>query len=368
MALFGRQATIGLDIGRSSIIGVQVAGKDSAPCLKAYHERPLPEGLVFEGEVLDAEGLGAEIKAFMRDSGMRGRVVHLGVGNQKVVVRNIDVPEMAEDELRGAIEFQAQDYIPIPVTDAVLDFQVLGRAADEDGLTRQQVLLVAAQRDMIKGYLDASRKAGVRVAGIDVSAFALLRAVSPEVSFIDQGTDPLGAFAVADISSSVSTLVVAREGTPLFTRIVNFSWDNFTQALVERQGILPEDALALAEQIGVNGPLSPDVNLYTGPTIVEAQGTLGRVAEALSEEIHRSLDYFHSQEYSTPVDRLVLTGQGALLRNLDAYLSESLGIPVLVGNPLLKLSRNASGKPDALLAAIAPRMAVAVGLALDEVA
>src|SRR5665647_1337956 len=99
-SLFGRQAMIGLDIGKSSIVGVQVVGRAPGAVLKVVHDRPIPEGLVFEGEVLDADGLAAELKAFMRDAKMKGKFVHLGVGNQKVIVRNIEVPEMAEDELR----------------------------------------------------------------------------------------------------------------------------------------------------------------------------------------------------------------------------------------------------------------------------
>ena len=255
MALFSsRQNTIGLDIGKSSIIGVQVAGRAPTMVLKGYHERPIPEGIVFEGEVLDPESLAGEIKGFMRDSNLKGKVVHLGVGNQKVIVRNIEVPEMAEDELKGAIEFQAQDYIPIPLDEAVLDFQVVGHTTDEEGTAKQQVLLVAAQKEMIDRYMDASKRAGVKLAGIDVSAFALIRALEPQVSFVDQGSDPKQAFGIVNISSSVSTLVVARDGVPKFTRIVNVAFDNFTRALVSRQGIPPADAAQLAERVGVPGP------------------------------------------------------------------------------------------------------------------
>ena len=91
------------------------------------------------------------------------------------------------------------------------------------------------------------------------------------------------------------------------------------------------------------------------------------VAEELGEEIRRSLDYYMSQDYAAGVGRLVVTGRGALLRNLGTYLSGFLTIPVEVGNPLAKISQNGSGQPDEFLTAVAPRLAVAVGLALDEV-
>lgn len=368
MALLGAgQAPIGLDIGKSSIVGVQVSGRSPNFVLKGYAERALPEGIMFEGEVVDPVALANELKAFMKDARMKGKVVNLGVGNQKVIVRQIEVPEMGEEELRGAIEFQAQDYIPIPIEEAVLDFQVVNRYAGDDGVGKQQVLLVAAQKDMVNKFLEAANKAGIKVAGIDVNAFALIRALATPVAFIDQGGQAARTLGVVNISSAVSTLVVAVDGVPKFTRIINFTNDAFTRLLVERQGILPEDALALMERVGLPGPVAPDSATYNPVTIDEVHASLGSVAEELAEEIRRSLDYYQSQDYAAYADHLYLTGRGALLLNLDSYLSEFLGIRVERGNPLLKLVQNGSGVPDEVLASLAPRLAIAVGLALDEV-
>jgi type IV pilus assembly protein PilM len=365
--LTSRQSAIGLDIGKSSIVGVQLAGKAPSAVLKSFHERPIPEGLVFEGEVIDPQGLAAEIKGFMKESHMKGKDIHLGVGNQKVIVRNIEVPDMGEQELRGAIEFQAQDYIPIPMDEAVLDFQVVDRTTDEEGVAKQQVLLVAAQREMIGRYLEAAKKAGVRVAGIDVNAFALIRSLSPQVSFVDQGTDVAETFGIVNVSSSVSTLVVASNKIPRFTRIVNVAYDSFTQALMNRQGVPLEDALVLSEHIGLPGPIPADSETFNTATIADVQNSLGSVAEELGEEIRRSLDYYTSQDHDARVDLIILTGRAALVRNLDTYLSEFLNLTVKIGNPLAKIQKNVSGQSEEVLTAVAPRLAVAVGLAMDEV-
>lgn len=365
--LGGKQDTIGLDIGKSSIIGVQLGGKAPAAVLRAYHERPIPEGLVFEGEVVDAESLAGELKAFMREAHMKGKLVNLGVGNQKVIVRNIETPEMSDEELRGAIEFQAQDYIPIPVAEAVLDFQVVSRYADQDGVAKQRVLLVAAQRDMVDRFLLAATKAGLKVAGIDASAFALIRALSPSVSFVDQGGEEGKPLGVINISSSVSSLVVAVDGVPKFTRTIGFAHDQFKGVLVEHQGVEPEDADRLIEGIGLPGGVQPDLETYNPVTVDEVHGVLATAADELADEIRRSIDYFQSQDYTTQVDHLVLTGRGALLRNLDSYLSESLGLHVSVGNPLMKVSEVANTIDGEVLMSVAPRLAVAIGLALDEV-
>ena len=146
----------------------------------------LPEGLVVDGEIVDVDLFARELKAFVNQYKLRGRSVQVAVSNQKVIVRNIDMPEMTEDELRGAIEFQAQDYIPIPVDEVVLDFQVVGKQVNPDGASRQEVLLVAAQRTMISTFLGAIKQAGLKVAGIDVSSMALVRALLPPTSFLGE--------------------------------------------------------------------------------------------------------------------------------------------------------------------------------------
>jgi type IV pilus assembly protein PilM len=215
--------------------------------------------------------------------------------------------------------------------------------------------------------MDAGRESGLRIVGIDVSAFALIRSLAPPVSFVDQGAEGAQALGIVNISSSVSTVVVAVEGVPKFTRIVSSAHDRFISALVERQSIPLSDALGLAERVGLAGPVAPDSDTYSETTIVEVQALLGDVAEEFANELRRSLDYYQTQDYSAPIERLIVTGRGTGLLNLIPYLSEQLNMSVEVGNPLLKIAHNRSGLADDVLAAIAPRLAIAVGLALEEV-
>jgi type IV pilus assembly protein PilM len=365
--LGGRREPIGLQIGKASVVAAQLSGRPHEPVLRTFAERLLPPGIVFEGEVLDPESLAVELKALFKESSLKGKVVRVGVGNQKVVVRNIEVPDMDPEELRGAIEFQAQDYIPLPIENVTLDYQVVGRQVDEDGVVRQKVLLVAAQTDMIQQFLTACHKAGLVVEGIDLNAFAVLRALTPPIPFLEQGAAPEEATGFLNIESSVNTLVVAAAGIPMFTRISSFAYDNFQSVLVEHQGVPPEDARALTELIGVPGPLAAFEESYSAATVTDVRGTLERVADQFSADIRRSLDYYLSQEYAVPVAGLVLSGRGPLLRNLDSYLSESLGLPVEIGNSMVRIVANKTGYPDEYVAAMAPRLAVPIGLALDEV-
>ncbi len=359
-------APLALDIGGSTVTAIQLAGGGNHMKLRRFCEAPLPEGLVVDGEIVDADLLGRELKTFVSKNGLRGRSAQVSVSNQKVIVRNIDMPEMTEAELVGAIEYQAQDYIPIPVDEAVLDFQILGKSMDADGQPRQEVLLVAAQRTMIDTLLTSLKQAGLKVSGVDVSSLALIRALVPGRSLADAEAQTGVSRGLVDISSSVSTLVVAVDDMLKFTRVINFSSDRFARVIAEHRGIPFEDAAGLVQTVGLPGPLAPEGDVYSPEVVAETQQQAGQAAAELVDEIRRSFDYYQSQDGVTPVTELVLSGRGTLVRNLDAHLAEALGLPVVIGNPLTRVSDNASSLSDDTLAAIGPSLAVAIGLALPE--
>ncbi len=355
---------VALDIGASSVTALQLTGSGNKVKIRRYHEGTLPEGLVVDGEIVDADLFGRELKHFVNKNGLKGRSVQVGVSNQKVIIRTIDMPEMTETELLGAIEYQAQDYIPIPVEDAVLDFQVLGRHADAEGQPRQQVLLVAAQRGMIDTLLTSLKHAGLKVAGVDVSSLALVRALVPGAELVTEATG-VGR-GIVDISSAVSTLVVAVDDAPKFTRVINFSSDRFAKVVSEQRGIPFDDAARLAQSVGLPGPLGVEASVYSPEVVAETQALTSKAAGELVDEIQRSFDYYQSQESATAVRELILSGRGTLVRNLDAYLAEALDLPVVIGNPLSRVSDNSSNLSDDSLALIGPSLAVAIGLALPE--
>jgi type IV pilus assembly protein PilM len=357
---------LALDIGSSTITAIELAGSGSKLKLRRFYESPLPDGLVVDGEIVDADLFGRELKGFVHRNGLRGRATQVGVSNQKVIVRNIDMPDMTEAELVGAIEFQAQDYIPIPVEDAVLDFQILGRKTDAEGQPRQEVLLVAAQRAMIDTLLSSLKLAGLKVSGVDVSSLALIRALVPAASFLADPSRAGICRGLVDISSSVSTLVVAVDDSLKFTRVINFSSDRFARVISEQRGIPFGDASGLVQTVGLPGPLAPEGEVYSPAVVADTQRQAGKAAAELVDEIRRSFDYYQGQEGVTPVKELVLSGRGTLVRNLDSHLSEALGLPVVIGNPLSRVSDNSSSLSDDTLALIGPSLAVAIGLALPE--
>ncbi len=363
---FTTSGAYALEIGGSEVSALRLGGSRGRLKLREYFTSELPEGLVVDGEITDVDLLARELKLFVKQHGLRGRAVQLGVSNQKVIVRNIDLPEMTAEELRGALEYQAQDYIPIPIEEAVVDFQVLGSRESADGGKRQEVLLVAAQKQMITNFLDCLKQAGLRVLGIDIYGLALVRALLPEAYTALGGDESRSCRGIADVSTSVCTLAVAEGSVLRFSRVINFSSDRFARVLSEQRGLPLSDATLLVENVGLEGPLSPVADVYSPEVVTETRQLLSQLAAELSGEIRRSFDYYQSQEHGTPVVELLLSGRGALIPNLDAHLHRALGIPVQIANPLHLVAQNSSKVSDAELGRLAPKLSVLVGLALPE--
>ncbi len=195
-----------------------------------------------------------------------------GVSNQKVIVRNIDMPEMTEEELRGAIEYQAQDYIPIPVEDAVLDFQILGRRTDAEGAARQEVLLVAAQtrHDRHAAHLaQAGWPEGRRGGRVQLGAGQGPRPVSRAPLWRAAQTGVCRG--LVDISSSVSTLVVAVDDALKFTRVVNFSSDRFAKAICRTARDSFRGRCHVGAVCRPAGPLAPEGDVYSPEVVADTQ-------------------------------------------------------------------------------------------------
>ena len=356
---------VGIDLQQASIAGAQVKGARQNNTLTNVAVRALPEGLVFEGEVVDIDGLAAELKSFWKASGFTGKKFSLGVANQKIVVRTMEFPLIDEKELRAAIEFQAQEAIPIPLDDAILDFEVLSTEPTADGGGKQKVLIVAAQRDMITMFTQAAQKAGLGIDGIDLQAFALMRSVAPMVSLVDQGAPGGDATALVNIGSGVTNLVVALNGAPQFTRVVNIGCDGMVQDLMQHRGIDYGEADMLRLSVGLTGTDQAATDLEPA-TVSEVHDVLDASCEAFADEIRRSIDYYHSQEQEGHIASLLLSGEGSLTRNVCEYLGAALHLPVALGDPLQHVPDNKTKLPQQELQAMAPRLAIALGLALDD--
>jgi type IV pilus assembly protein PilM len=339
---------VALDIGSSAVAGAEI--KDGKSLSRAAVEE-LPEGLVVDGEVAEPVDLANHIKRFWKDAKFSGRSVRLGVANQRVVVRTIELPAIDDPaELRQTVEIEAADHIPIPPDQAIIDFQPVGWIDDEDG-PRQRLVVVAAHREMIDALVSSVRRAGLRVDGIDLEAFALIRSLTPAVA----GGD--GAHVLCHIGAGATNIIVSVDRTSQFTRLVGLGGLDLTNAVADQTGLSPHEAEALKAACGLLGDVPAG---WDHATVTRVRHALALAVRPLVQEIGRTIDFYRSQEFARPVGQLVLSGGTALCAGLDRYVQQALGLEVVVGNPLQNLTRAADLSHD-----VATRAAVAVGLALD---
>jgi type IV pilus assembly protein PilM len=296
---------VGLDIDGRYLAAAQVSGGR----VTRAASQGLPEGLVRDGEVTDPETLAQHLKSFAAATSLP-RNVRIGVANQQIVVRVVELPRIEDEKQRhAAVRFQASEAIAMPLDEAVLDHQVAGFSTAADGTARMQVVLVAARRKMIETLLDAVKVAGLKAEGVDLDAFALVRALATGSDDPDQ---PARVFCHL---AGVTNLAVAVGTSCFFTRPLAAVWDE-------------DDA-----------------------------------GSRLADEIRLSIDYYMTQAQAKPVGTVVLSGPGSADEQLIEGLGVHLGLPTTVAAPLGVLDRSAldaSEDPH--------RLTVAAGLAMGRAA
>lgn len=344
---------IGLDVGTTAVRAAEVAHPKEGATLVRFAQVGLPATAAPDGEVADVDAVSGAIRQALHDGGFKGRVAAVGVANQKVVVRQVDLPHMDEADLRSSIQFQVQEFIPIPVEDAILDFQILDEFAGEGGERRMQVLLVAAQRGMIDAHVRAVQAAGLDPAVVDLAPFAALRSVTPEIIPILAGRE---SEALIDVGGGVTNIVLHEQGVPKFVRILPMGGADITEALVAGLGIPVEDAESVKARIG----LAPQA----GTAVAEGAATIiEQRASAFIEEVRGSIDYYLAQPNAAQITRVSLTGGAAKLPNLRPRLEAALHLPVGEADPLVRVRPGRAFGPEEV-SAVATLGAVSIGLAL----
>lgn len=335
------QAAIGLDIGTRHARVAQVKQTGSGHVLTGYGRVDVPMGAVADGEIVDIAAVSAALKDLWRHSNVRGKDVSVGVSNQRVIVRLIDLPFMERGELQSAIQYQAQDYIPMAVEESILDFQIIGDYTTPSDEHMMEVLLVAAHREMIGNTVAAVEGAGLRLARIDVSSFAIVRALmgeSPEV-LPDSEND---ATAVIHISSGLTNIAVVERGIPRFNRISSLAGSAFTQSIANVLNVTFDEAEDLKVRIGlpdIEGAAAEEFPGIDPDRVQVVHQSIEREASKFIAEVRRSLDYYLTQTSQVrSIRRIILTGSGSQLRNFAAYLEKGLQAQqVDLGNPLDRL-------------------------------
>jgi type IV pilus assembly protein PilM len=329
---------VGLDIEAGSIAATQVRSNGSIE-VTAAAIAPLEPGAFHEGEVADPDAIAAALKSLFVANKL-SKKVRLGIGNQRVVVRTLRLPAIDDPkELDTAIRFQAQEQIPMPLDQAILEHQVVGGVpAQDDSPPMIDVVVVAARRDMIGSFLEPIKRAGLEPVGVDLSAFGMIRALAGSgadtTGFDDGDGDPPPRPDHAVLYCNVGdvmNLAVARGRACLFTRVSSEGVEGIAAALAAERGLTPQHATQWLSHVGLERP--PE-QIDGDPQIVaDARRVLERGVTILVDELRLSLDYYAAQESAVPVERIVLCGPGSAFAGLGPRMEEGLRLPIVVSRP-----------------------------------
>jgi type IV pilus assembly protein PilM len=348
------RATIGLDIGTSAVRAGEIKGKDPAT-LTRFAQISLPPGVVVSGEIADTVAVADAVRDLWRQGEFRAKRVAVAVANQSVVVRQVDVPRMEEADMRGALRYQVQDYIPISIDDALLDFLVLEEFASEDGAQMMRVLTVAAQKDMVNTVMAVLERAGLEPVAVDLAPLAAVRALAETMP---PGLTERKAEAIIDIGAGVTNVVVHEGGTPRFVRILPSGGNDITSSLVAELEMTTEDAEQQKRTIGLQpeGVPVPD----------GAAAVIEQRARAFIDDVRRSLDFYQAGPDIAKIARVQITGGGARLPRIGERLSAAIRLPVEEARPLDRLKIGEDVRlSDEQLQEASHVIAVAIGLALE---
>jgi type IV pilus assembly protein PilM len=359
---------VGLDIEAGSVAAAEIKSNGSAQVSTAAIE-PLPAGAFHEGEVGDAAGLVEGLKSLFGKHKL-SKSVRLGIGNQRVVVRTLRLPAIEDPkEMDAAIRYQAQEQIPMPLDQAVLEHQVVGGVPAQEGASPTvDVVVVAARREMISSFLEPIRQAGLDPVGIDLSAFGMIRALAgvgtQATAVVDSGDDeaeasePAGQAEHAVLYCNVGdvmNLAVARGRACLFTRVSHEGLEGIAARLGSERGLSVEHATQWLSHVGLESPLE---EIEGDPEIVaDARHALEQGLTGLVDELRLSLDYYAAQESVVPVGRVVLSGPGSAIAGLAGRMEEAIGLAVAASRPAALADYGED---------VAARLTLPYGLALEH--
>ena len=353
-----KAAIVGLKIGASQLAAARIQNNGSPQLVQVARE-PLDDGIVVGGELRDVEALAEALKAFFARHKLPRKGVRLGIANNRIGVRTFEISGIEDaKQLANAIRFRAQETLPIPLEEAVLDWQVLREETDENGVTTRRVLLVVAYRELVDRYALACKKAGVRLEGIDLEAFAMLRALTIPAA---DGEAPPGAQVVVNVGHDRSTFAVSDGRICEFTRVLAWGGQNLNVGIARALDATPSEA----------APLKHAMSLVDGTVAIEGLAPERAAAacdavraelQAFARELVSSLRFYQNQPGSLGIAELMLTGGTAELPGLAEELGQLIGVSVRVGDPLARVSvgKRFSGPEHA------GSLAIAIGLGIED--
>ncbi len=314
----------GLDIGSNSLKAVELEHTGGSFKLKTFGYHPTPAGSIFSDSDSDQRELSRYIRQMVEESRIQSRNVVAAFPESLIFTRVIEVPAVSESELGNAIEWQAEQYIPMPLTEIKLSWMVLdkellknARKSADDKKPKVKVLLVAAPNTLIDKYIDVLDKAGLRPIALETETVAIAR------SLTSSSTGHIPTTLLMSIGASTTDLAVVDNGVIQFTRSIGTGGTAIARAISQELGFDMNQAEEYKKAYGLmEDQLEGKIMKVVRP-----------VVEVIVNEVERAVMYFQTHNPQTTVKRVVLTGGTAQLPGLVLFLANTLGLEVQIGNP-----------------------------------
>lgn len=337
---------LGLDISSTSVKLLELSLQGERYRVESYGVEPLPQNAVVEKNIADVEGVGDAITRLIAKAKPKTKNVAVAVSGSAVITKTIEMDaDLSDDERESQIRLEADQYIPYPLEEISLDFEVIGPSTSNP--ERVSVLLAASRTENIELRTDTLVIANLTAKIVDVEAYAMERAFDLLVDSLPCGRD--GTVAIIDIGASMTTLSVVNDGKIIYTREQMFGGKQLTEEIQRRYGLSFEEAGRLKKEGGLPDDYEVEV--------------LRPFKDAVVQQVTRSLQFFFSSSQYNDVDHILLAGGTASISGLADVVQEKLGTAVSVANPFVHMSF----APQINAAAIsndAPSLMIACGLAL----
>ncbi len=343
----GSSTVIGLDISSTAVKLLELSLSGSRYRVEAYAVEPLPPNSVVEKSISDVEAVGDAVRRAVKRAGTRTKLCAVAVAGSAVITKVITMPaSLSETEMEAQIQLEADQYIPYPLEEVNLDFEVLGE--NENTPDMVNVLLAASRSENVETRVAAAEMGGLSVKVVDVEAFSMENAFPLLARQIPGFTDDR-TVAIVDIGATMTTLNVMHRMKSIYTREQVFGGKQLTEEIQRRYGLSYEEAGLAKKQGGLPDNYEPEV--------------LEPFKESMGQQVSRSLQFFFSSSQYDSVDHIVLAGGSASIPDVDDLVSRKTGITSSIANPFADMSLASRVNPQHL-ANDAPSMLIACGLAM----
>ena len=337
---------LGLDISSTTVKLLELSYTGGRYRVESYAVSSLPQDAVIEKNVNDVDGVANAVRSVVAQSRTKLKNVAAAVAGSSVITKLIDMPEgLSEDDMETQLTLEADQYIPYPLDEVAIDFEIQGPSPERDN--QVEVLLAACRRETIDARVEAIEGSELLPRVMDVEAYAMERAFTLLQHQLSMDED--STVAVVDIGATMTTLSVLNNNHTIYTREQLFGGKQLTDEIMRRYGLPLEEAGLAKKQGGLPDDYEPEV--------------LEPFKDAVVQQVARSLQFFFSSSQYNDVDQIILAGGVASMEGLEELVQEKLGTPTSVANPFAEMS--ISSRVNAVaLSSDAPAMMIACGLAL----